>query len=130
MTLVLATQEVAIFEVGGVVAGIDDEPWRYFTTPFVHDSLAYQFVTLVTVGVFGSLLERRFGWFSVIAMFLGRRRRRRGGGGGRGPHAAVRGRLDLPRAGRQRRPRSGCSAPGTWRTAARAAAAATCSAST
>ncbi len=70
VTLVLATQEVAIFEVGGVVAGIDDEPWRYVTTPFVHDSLAYQFVTLVSVGVFGSLIERRFGWFAVIAVFL------------------------------------------------------------
>ena len=71
VTLVLATREVAIFEVGGIVAGIDDEPWRYVTTPFVHDSLAYQFVTLVTVGVFGTLLERRFGWFAVIAVFLG-----------------------------------------------------------
>ena len=70
VTLVLATQEVAIFEVGGIVAGIDDEPWRYVTTPFVHDSLAYQFVTLVSVGVFGSLLERRFGWFAVVFVFL------------------------------------------------------------
>ena len=61
---------MAIFEVGGIVAGIDDEPWRYFTTPFVHDSLAYQFVTLVSVGVFGSLLERRFGWFAVVFVFL------------------------------------------------------------
>lgn len=70
VTIVLATQEVAIFEVGGIVAGIDDEPWRYVTTPFVHDSLAYQFVTLAAVAVFGSLLERRFGWFVVIALFL------------------------------------------------------------
>ena len=70
VTLVLATREVAIFEVGGIVAGIDDEPWRYLTTPFVHDSLAYQFVTLTAVGVFGSMLERRFGWFVVIALFL------------------------------------------------------------
>jgi membrane associated rhomboid family serine protease len=70
VTLVLATQEVAIFEVGGVVAGIDDEPWRYVTTPFVHDSLAYQFVTLTAVFVFGSLLERRFGWFAVLSVFV------------------------------------------------------------
>jgi membrane associated rhomboid family serine protease len=70
VTLVLATREVAIFEVGGIVAGIDDEPWRYVTAPFVHDSLAYQFVTLTTVGVFGSLLERRFGPFALVALFL------------------------------------------------------------
>lgn len=41
------------------------------TTPFVHDSLAYQFVALTVVGIFGSLLERRFGWFVVLLLFVG-----------------------------------------------------------
>ena len=36
----------------------------------MHDNLGYQFVTLVAVGVFGTMLERRFGWFSVLAVFL------------------------------------------------------------
>ena len=40
------------------------------TTPFVHDSLGYQFVTLLAVGIFGSLIERRFGWFCVLFVFL------------------------------------------------------------
>ena len=53
-----------------MVVGIDDDPWRYVTTPFVHDSLGYQFVTLLTVGIFGSLIERRFGWFCVLFVFL------------------------------------------------------------
>ena len=39
-----------------------DEVWRLFTTPFVHaDQLGYQFVALVAVGIFGTMLERRFG---------------------------------------------------------------------
>ena len=55
---------------GGLFAGTDDEPWRYVTTLFVHDNLGYAFVTLVAVGVFGTMIERRFGWFSVLAVFL------------------------------------------------------------
>ncbi len=70
VTLVLATDTLGIDDVGGVVVGIDDDPWRYVTTPFVHDSLGYQFVTLLTVGIFGSLIERRFGWFCVLFVFL------------------------------------------------------------
>lgn len=69
-TLVLATQQVAFSEVGGIVLPGADEAWRYVTAPFVHDSLAYQFVALLAVGIFGSMLERRFGWFALVAAFL------------------------------------------------------------
>ena len=57
-------------ETGGLWVGLDDEPWRYLTTPFVHVSLTYQFATMVTVGVFGTLLERRYGWFAPVLVFL------------------------------------------------------------
>jgi len=70
VTLALATQELGFDDVGGVVVGVADEPWRYLTTLFVHDNLGYQFVTLVAIGIFGTMIERRFGWFSVLAVFL------------------------------------------------------------
>jgi membrane associated rhomboid family serine protease len=70
VTLALATQELGFDDVGGVVVGVADEPWRYLTTAFVHDNLGYQFVTLVAVGIFGTMIERRFGWFSVLGVFL------------------------------------------------------------
>jgi len=70
VTLALATQELGFDDVGGVVVGLADEPWRYLTTVFVHDNLGYQFVTLVAVGIFGTMIERRFGWFSVLGVFL------------------------------------------------------------
>ncbi len=57
-------------DVGGLVVGLADEPWRYATTAFVHISLTYQFAALVTVGVFGTLLERRFGWFAPVLVFV------------------------------------------------------------
>ena len=48
-----------------------DEVWRWFVTPFLHgDQLGYAFVALVAVGIFGTLLERRFGPVAVVATFI------------------------------------------------------------
>ena len=48
-----------------------DEVWRWFVAPFVHaDELGYAFVALVAVGIFGTLLERRFGAVSVVLTFV------------------------------------------------------------
>ena len=71
LSVVLAAGGVEFRDVGGLLVPGYEEPWRYLTTIFVHDSLAYQFVTLVSVGVFGTLLERRFGWFAPLVVFLG-----------------------------------------------------------
>jgi membrane associated rhomboid family serine protease len=68
ISVVLAANQGDVGQVGGL--SFQDEAWRYFTTPFVHDSLAYQFVALVAVGVFGTMLERRFGWFAPILVFV------------------------------------------------------------
>ncbi|HEU0019405.1 MAG TPA: rhomboid family intramembrane serine protease [Thermoleophilaceae bacterium] len=70
VTLALATNQVALDDVGGIWLPLDDDPWRYVTTLFVFDNLAYQFVALVAVGVFGTLIERRFGFLAPIAVFL------------------------------------------------------------
>jgi membrane associated rhomboid family serine protease len=70
VTLVLATDQVALNEVGGIWLPLADAPWRYVTTSFVFDNLGYQFVALVAVGVFGTLLERRFGLLAPVAVFL------------------------------------------------------------
>jgi membrane associated rhomboid family serine protease len=58
-------------KLGAIVVGFADEPWRWFAAPFVHTSnLGYQFVALVAVALFGSMLERRFGWFPTLVVFL------------------------------------------------------------
>ena len=49
----------------------DNDIWRWFLTPFLHgDQLGYAFVALVPVGIFGTLLERRFGPVAVVATFI------------------------------------------------------------
>ena len=70
VTLAIATGAVSLLDVGGILVPIEDDPWRYVTAPFIHDSLGYQFATLLGVGIFGSMLERRFGLFAPILVFL------------------------------------------------------------
>jgi membrane associated rhomboid family serine protease len=51
--------------------GVDEPAWRWFTTPFFHaDQLGYALVALIGVGIFGTLLERRFGPVPVVLTFV------------------------------------------------------------
>jgi membrane associated rhomboid family serine protease len=54
-----------------VNTSLDNEVWRWFATPFLHgDQLGYGFVALIAVGLFGTLLERRFGAVAVLLTFI------------------------------------------------------------
>jgi membrane associated rhomboid family serine protease len=44
--------------------------WRLFTAVFTYNNTGYAFVTLLTIGLFGWLLERRHGPITVIGLFL------------------------------------------------------------
>jgi membrane associated rhomboid family serine protease len=59
-------------DLGYLSPPIDDSAvWRWFVTPFLYtDLLGYQFVTLLAVGIFGTLLERRHGPLAPIVVFL------------------------------------------------------------
>jgi membrane associated rhomboid family serine protease len=61
---------VSLNDAGGVLLPVDKEVWRWFASPFVYDSLGYEFVALVAVGLFGSLLERRYGPLAALAIFI------------------------------------------------------------
>jgi membrane associated rhomboid family serine protease len=68
------------FEVSqAIVLPAEHPTWKAFTAPFVHLGLggssifaggAYQLATLVGIGVFGWLLERRHGAWIVVLMYL------------------------------------------------------------
>ena len=58
-------------DLGYVAVPFEEEVWRFFVTPFLHtDQLGYGFVALVAVGIFGSMLEWRFGPLPVLAIFV------------------------------------------------------------
>ena len=58
-------------DLGYLVVPIAEEVWRYFAAPFLFaDQIGYAFVSLIAVGIFGTLLERRFGPLPVVAIFV------------------------------------------------------------
>src|SRR3954447_2933683 len=72
VTLALATSRVSLFDVGGVLGPIGSDYWRLVTAPFVYDTSGpfYEFVVLVAIGVFGTMVERRFGSVAMVLLFL------------------------------------------------------------
>ena len=69
VNVAIATDQVSYFDLGAIVPG-NTELWRYFATPFMHANAGYELVTLGTVAIFGTHLERRFGWPVPIILFL------------------------------------------------------------
>lgn len=69
-SLALATGEVSVIDVGAVYGPIESDWWRLLAAPFVYNNAGYEFVTLVAVGVFGTALERRYGSWVPVVIFL------------------------------------------------------------
>jgi membrane associated rhomboid family serine protease len=58
-------------DLGYIFVPLVEEVWRFFVAPFLFtDQIGYAFVTLVAVGIFGTLLERRFGPLPVIVVYV------------------------------------------------------------
>ncbi|MGI8779237.1 MAG: rhomboid family intramembrane serine protease [Solirubrobacteraceae bacterium] len=49
---------------------LDGEWWRPLTTQFVYGSTGYEVAALAAIVLFGTLLERRHGWWAPLAVFL------------------------------------------------------------
>jgi membrane associated rhomboid family serine protease len=54
----------------GLIESPGSDWWRLLTTLFVTDNLGYLFITMLAVGIFGTHLERRFGFLAPIVVFL------------------------------------------------------------
>jgi membrane associated rhomboid family serine protease len=49
---------------------LDGDWWRIITTQFVYGSTGYEVAALATIAIFGTLLERRHGWWAPLLVFL------------------------------------------------------------
>jgi membrane associated rhomboid family serine protease len=68
---ILVSRADASLDLGYLQVPVGDQVWRLFASPFLFDDqIGYAFVCLVAVGIFGTLLERRFGPFVVVAVFV------------------------------------------------------------
>jgi membrane associated rhomboid family serine protease len=69
-TIAWSTNKVSLLDLGAIYGPLNGDWWRLLAAPFVHNNAGYQFITLAAVGIFGSALERRFGWFATLFLFL------------------------------------------------------------
>ena len=46
------------------------EWWQVLTAPFIHANSWYQFAALGSVGIFGWLVERKYGWLTMLVVWL------------------------------------------------------------
>ena len=49
---------------------LDGDWWRPATAQFLYDSTGYEVAALAAVAIFGTLLERRHGWWAPLVVFL------------------------------------------------------------
>lgn len=79
ITLVLASAIVYLvdrsgslgyYDLGAIVGPLDGEWWRLITAQFNYTNLGYLFAVGLTVAIFGTSLERRYGPISIAALFL------------------------------------------------------------
>jgi membrane associated rhomboid family serine protease len=52
------------------LTALSGDPWRFLTASLVNDGTAAQFAAVVGLGLFGWLIERRYGALVVVALFL------------------------------------------------------------
>jgi membrane associated rhomboid family serine protease len=66
-----AADKFRVYDTTALWGPIQGDWWKLVSTPFQHaDHLGYAFIALTAVGVFGMLVERRFGTFFVVATFV------------------------------------------------------------
>lgn len=69
-SIVTSTGRVSNFDLGGIYAPLGGEWWRIVTTPFLYSNGGYEFVALVAIGIFGTMVERRFGGPAALVVAL------------------------------------------------------------
>ena len=71
MMVAYAADELRLIEWTVLFDPIDGEYWKLISTAFQHlDHFGYAFIALTAVGVFGTLLERRFGLMFLLVTAL------------------------------------------------------------
>jgi membrane associated rhomboid family serine protease len=69
-TAVAPSRDASLYDMGALYFPLDGDWWRVLTAPFLYDNAGYEFVALVSVGIFGTHLERRFGPSAPVLVFL------------------------------------------------------------
>lgn len=68
---IVAHAEPELYARAAVIGPLQREWWRLFTNQFAYVDGVYAFVAILTIAIFGWLVERRHGPYAVLALFFG-----------------------------------------------------------
>ena len=71
LVIIERASNLTVFDLGAIVGGVGDEPWRYLAAPFVYDDLGYLFVCGLAMAIFLPPLERRMGSIATLLLVIG-----------------------------------------------------------
>jgi membrane associated rhomboid family serine protease len=70
-TVAYAASELRVYDATALWGTLGDDYWKLLSSPLQHaDHFGYAFIALTAVGVFGTMLERRFGTPFIVVAFL------------------------------------------------------------
>jgi membrane associated rhomboid family serine protease len=61
--------ELSTFDFGAVIGPLDGDWWRLGAAQFVHENVGYLLAVGITVAIFGTSIERRYGWVVPLVLF-------------------------------------------------------------
>jgi membrane associated rhomboid family serine protease len=61
---------LGLYDLGAIIGPIDGDWWRLAASPFIYENVGYLFAVAVATAIFGSSLERRYGAFITVALFV------------------------------------------------------------
>jgi membrane associated rhomboid family serine protease len=62
--------DLGLYDLGAVIGPLDGDWWRLVASQFVYENVGYLFVVAVAAAIFGTSLERRYGMFVMLGVFL------------------------------------------------------------
>jgi membrane associated rhomboid family serine protease len=70
-TVAFAANEVRVYDATVLWGPLDGDYWKLVSSPLQHDDrFGYAFIALTAVGIFGTMVERRFGTPFLITLFV------------------------------------------------------------
>jgi membrane associated rhomboid family serine protease len=69
--VVYLVDRAGTYDLGAVVGPLDGDWWRLIAAQFNYENVGYLFVVGLTLGIFGTSIERRYSGFATATIFLG-----------------------------------------------------------
>jgi membrane associated rhomboid family serine protease len=61
--------DLGLLDLGGIIGPLDGDWWRLGASQFVYENVGYLLAVAIATAIFGSSLERRYGWPAPLLLF-------------------------------------------------------------